>query len=684
MCFNKKTPQQIINQICNIINQDNNLNKKEIFLDPFHIYQKIDEFSKVEINYKKLEDNFNKIIIQNKKNLQNINIPKDLLLSPTQISQLIINEVKKVNKNRNYLHYVIPNDLNPYDLMIRIKYDPETDEGKLFQQIKKNFGYDYIELKLSIESDTYPFMPPKIEYIKPKIKLPLLLALINLDILKIGVWSPIINLEYFITNLADQILPVIKDNIDLVIYKNSNSNSSFDILEYELIKLASITKESTMNKIDIKIPIPKKSTNNSTSNSELQYWKSGTGYGHSELKDWDIKSYIKEQEIQSNEISEIIKRISKMISNDNVAIINDSVLIKYIISQINGFTMLEYEKSKVLYKQIFNFLENIIGKPIGQPIINTISMNLKPIFDELDTLFKSSKDAMNDESLLQIYCLSNWYVSKYKEPINEILLSTDIKEKYCQIMKSLQFDNYEVSNNHRFFKSINVKPSTTSLRSILIEISSFKKNLPLNWESTIWTRISKNNINLFSFLISGPKDTPYENGLFEFHGYFPEDYPTTVPSVLINTTGGGTVRFNPNLYNCGKVCLSILGTWSGQESEQWNPKTSTFLQVMVSIQSLILVENPYFNEPGYEKTSNTSDGIKKSKKYNDNLIPSTIKFAMIDMIKNPPKGFESVVQNHFQMKKEEIINKNKDYIHNQENKNLIEELNNLLNDLEVN
>ena len=29
------------------------------------------------------------------------------------------------------------------------------------------------------------------------------------------------------------------------------------------------------------------------------------------------------------------------------------------------------------------------------------------------------------------------------------------------------------------------------------------------------------------------------------------------------------------------------------------------LQVLVSIQSLILVENPYFNEPGYEKGMHT-------------------------------------------------------------------------------
>ena len=29
--------------------------------------------------------------------------------------------------------------------------------------------------------------------------------------------------------------------------------------------------------------------------------------------------------------------------------------------------------------------------------------------------------------------------------------------------------------------------------------------------------------------------------------------------VNFQTTGGGSVRFNPNLYNCGKVCLSLLG-----------------------------------------------------------------------------------------------------------------------------
>ena len=64
------------------------------------------------------------------------------------------------------------------------------------------------------------------------------------------------------------------------------------------------------------------------------------------------------------------------------------------------------------------------------------------------------------------------------------------------------------------------------------------------------------------------------------------------------TTSNGTVRFNPNLYRNGKVCLSILGTWEGPA---WLPSQS-IASVLMSIQSL-MNNNPYFNEPGHETVS---------------------------------------------------------------------------------
>jgi baculoviral IAP repeat-containing protein 6 len=238
-------------------------------------------------------------------------------------------------------------------------------------------------------------------------------------------------------------------------------------------------------------------------------------------------------------------------------------------------------------------------------------------------------------------------------------------------MKKLQFNTYDLPEYHRYYKFKDNKLEQKALMRILSETTSFKSSLPLNWESTIWIRIPKGKFNLLSFLISGPKDTPYENGLFEFHAYFNNNYPEACPQVLLHTTGNNTFRFNPNLYENGKVCLSLLGTWNGNEEEKWNAKTSTFLQVMVSIQSLIFIEEPYFNEPGFEKTINTNEGNKKSKSYNKNIHSKTIELAMINMINNPPQGFEEVIQEHFKMKKDEILKTTSIWNDNNENVNIM-------------
>ena len=42
------------------------------------------------------------------------------------------------------------------------------------------------------------------------------------------------------------------------------------------------------------------------------------------------------------------------------------------------------------------------------------------------------------------------------------------------------------------------------------------------------------------------------------------------------------------MYEDGKVCVSLLGTWSGKGTETWTPN-SNMLQLLVSIQGLILV-----------------------------------------------------------------------------------------------
>jgi hypothetical protein len=78
------------------------------------------------------------------------------------------------------------------------------------------------------------------------------------------------------------------------------------------------------------------------------------------------------------------------------------------------------------------------------------------------------------------------------------------------------------------------------------------------------------------------------------------------------------------------------------------------LQVLVSIQSLILIEQPYFNEPGYEKIIGTPRGDECNEKYNQKIRQATAKWAIADMIQNPPSGFEEVVKQHFNLKKDKV------------------------------
>ncbi|KAI3936281.1 hypothetical protein MKW92_015589 [Papaver armeniacum] len=181
------------------------------------------------------------------------------------------------------------------------------------------------------------------------------------------------------------------------------------------------------------------------------------------------------------------------------------------------------------------------------------------------------------------------------------------------------------------------------LKKVQKEWSILEKGLP----DTIYVRVYEGRIDLLRAAIVGAPGTPYHDGLFFFDFYLPPDYPNEPPLVYYNSGG---LRVNPNLYESGKVCLSLLKTWTGTGSEVWNPGSSTVLQVLLSLQALVLNERPYFNEAGYDSQIGMTDGEKNSITYNENVFSSFL------------QHFEAFVDEHFRHCSHSILQACKEYM----------------------
>jgi ubiquitin-conjugating enzyme E2 Z len=167
------------------------------------------------------------------------------------------------------------------------------------------------------------------------------------------------------------------------------------------------------------------------------------------------------------------------------------------------------------------------------------------------------------------------------------------------------------------------------------------------------------SVQLCYAIITGPSDTSYTRAPFLIKIIFPSDYPFSAPKCKLLTTGGGTVRFGPNLYACGKICLSILGTWDGPG---WAPNLS-LSAVLVSIQSL-MSKDAAQNEPGHESApKHEIVGL------NNVLRHEVLRVAVLDQMKSVlcKKFYDDdiceAMLEHFQSSIESHIDNAKKYIH---------------------
>ena len=167
-------------------------------------------------------------------------------------------------------------------------------------------------------------------------------------------------------------------------------------------------------------------------------------------------------------------------------------------------------------------------------------------------------------------------------------------------------------------------------------INDLKNLMKEDFNNMVHIDLNEENIEEFKFMIIGPKNTPYYNGFYIFKLTFSDKYPFTPPEVIFLSTNG-KIRFHPNMYENGKVCLSILNTWTGPKwTSLQNP-----ISIIINIQSLF-VEHPYLLEPGHE-----NDDINISNKFNKIINYENINFSVINQINNIQNDyFKQIMHNH--------------------------------------
>ncbi|XP_078429410.1 putative ubiquitin-conjugating enzyme E2 39 isoform X2 [Wolffia australiana] len=195
---------------------------------------------------------------------------------------------------------------------------------------------------------------------------------------------------------------------------------------------------------------------------------------------------------------------------------------------------------------------------------------------------------------------------------------------------------------------------TSWVKAVQNEWRILERELPEN----ILVRVYEERMDLMRAVIVGASGTPYHDGLFFFDCCFPPTFPDEPPNMYYHSHG---LRINPNMYENGLICLSLLGTWIGEECEMWNPNSSNMLQILVSIQALVLNSTPYFNEPGFESTKCIELGCQLSEFYNQDIFLLSC-ITMLHSLRRPPKNFEDFVVWHFRKRGKAILTACRHYL----------------------
>lgn len=633
-------------------------------------------FNKKNINKKNL-DEFEKMLEDKKILLINKNLNKDVstgIFSFRTILEMFKDQILKLYQNPKFdisiddfpKIKILMSDFNfigSTDLIIRLDIDigigTGTETGTETNSKPKSVEKIYKSVyKKNNKSTIDPILKsPKIMISSNKIlKNNLIKVIMELKpFVDVEYWSIKYSLSdtvikiYNMINTFGEIEQVFSSELDQIIndLEYLVSIKNINISEKELLELfdEDLTKTKGSNNLN-----NSNNSNNKLNSDENIYWKKGTGYGNDKTKKWNVEKYIKNLNEKKKNIATNFNNLIKYLSNNyneknKLNLIPDDIINRTVNLFVNYLENEEITEENVIKISdlIFNNFEIFIKDQ---------TVNFKKMLNLLENFIKDNE--INTKLFDENYNL-------IKNNLIKNNLTTDVSDKKFDNF-SLLLDKYKYNTYQNEFSNFhyleNVTIDGNKLGRLKKEFNIIKKSIMVNEEASIFFWIEKNKLERMRFIISGPTNTPYDHGLYIFDMIICKEFPLKPPKV--HFSNNGNKRFNPNLYENGKVCLSLLGTWNGDKGESWISDTSTFFQILISIQSLILIEEPFFNEPGYEKLIGKEKGIAKSKEYNYRVRKYNLDHAMNDLIENILNKknymeFEHIILNYFKYKKDKII-----------------------------
>ena len=119
----------------------------------------------------------------------------------------------------------------------------------------------------------------------------------------------------------------------------------------------------------------------------------------------------------------------------------------------------------------------------------------------------------------------------------------------------------------------------TTIKRINADLNEILRNPPANCSAG---PIDNNNLYEWQATILGPRDSPYQDGVFYLNITFPEQYPFKPPKIKFITK-----IYHCNINSSGSICLDIL-------KNEWSPAL-TISKLLLSICSLMT--DPFPDDP---------------------------------------------------------------------------------------